>query len=238
MQCGMIATVLHKFWANWKLRQCIRAAPTRMALRLKTIANGGGSYIRANDIGARGRRHPKGSGYGMNDGSSIVKTKRAAAVAAVVLVAFAAGACGLTPDPVKEEKPRETIFGEGGLFGGDNKKGVSGDQGGVIGVNSYLWRAALDTITFMPVASADPFGGVIITDWHAPDASPNERFKMNIYILGRSLRADGVRVAVFRQLRDAAGWRDAPITPGANTKIEDAILMRARQIRNQTAGAR
>ena len=153
----------------------------------------------------------------------------------VTLTVIASGlaACGLTPDPPKEEAPRQTIFGEGGILSLGDKKTDNGDQAGTIGVNSYLWRAALDTITFMPVASADPFGGVIITDWHAPAATPNERFKMNIYILGRALRADGVRVSVFRQVRDGTDWRDAPTTPGANTKIEDAILMRARQIRNQ-----
>jgi hypothetical protein len=146
------------------------------------------------------------------------------------------GACsGLKPDPVEEEAPRQTIFGEGGLtFFDDKKTDAAPDSGGAIGVNSYLWRAALDTITFMPVASADPFGGVIITDWHSPQGTPNERFKMNVYILGRALRADGVRVAVFRQTRDGGGgWRDVPTTPGANTRIEDAILMRARQLRNQ-----
>lgn len=129
-----------------------------------------------------------------------------------------------------------SVFGEGGLslFGGGNENQPDGGGSG-IGVNSFLWRASLDTISFMPVNSADPFGGVIITDWHAPAQTQAERFKLNIYILGRALRADGVRVATFRQVRNNAGlWVDAPVPPQTNTSIEDAILTRARQLRSET----
>ena len=128
---------------------------------------------------------------------------------------------------------RETVFGKGGLnlFGSDEPK----NTGGALGVNSYLWRASLDTVSFMPVNSADPFGGVIITDWHSPTEAPSERFKLNVYILGRALRADGVRVAVFRQVQDRRGtWKDAGVPEETSIKIEDAILFRARQLRNQT----
>ncbi len=133
-------------------------------------------------------------------------------------------------DPLGDHSKRKTIFGEGGLsILGDSKQ----QEGGALGVNSYLWRASLDTISFMPVNSADPFGGVIITDWHAPVDSPKERFKLNIYILGRTLRADGVRVAVFRQVFGQNNiWSDAAVPEETKTKIEDAILTRARQIRN------
>ena len=130
------------------------------------------------------------------------------------------------------EKNRATIFGEGGLslFGDD-----PGTGSGSIGVNAFLWRASLDTISFMPVNSADPFGGVIITDWHSSARSPNERFKLNIYILGRELRADGIRVAIFRQLFTRNGlWADAAVPTDTKTKIEDSILTRARQLRNAT----
>jgi len=128
---------------------------------------------------------------------------------------------------------RETVFGKGGLnlFGDSEPKST----GGALGVNSYLWRASLDTVSFMPVNSADPFGGVIITDWHSPTEAPSERFKLNVYILGRALRADGVRVAVFRQVQNRRGaWKDAGVPEETRIKIEDAILFRARQLRNQT----
>lgn len=100
------------------------------------------------------------------------------------------------------------------------------------GVNSYLWRASLDTIAFMPLASADPYGGVIITDWRATPDNPNERFKMTVYVLDPELRADGLKVSVFRQtLRVSGIWADAPVDPTSATKIENSILSRARQIR-------
>jgi len=143
-------------------------------------------------------------------------------------------------DPTRPEEidyaKRKTIFGEGGignLFGGSKESDER--SGGALGVNSFLWRASLDTISFMPVNSADPFGGVIITDWHTPVESPSERFKLNVYILGRTLRADGIRVAVFRQVQDRAGqWKDAAVPDETGIKIEDAILIRARQLRNQS----
>ncbi len=120
----------------------------------------------------------------------------------------------------------DTIY----LFGGPDKKAPEGGSG--IGVNSFLWRASLDTMSFMPLVSADPFGGVIITDWFAPPEVPGERFKVTVYILGRDLRADGVRASVFRQRRDAGGdWIDATIEARTRVELEDAILTRARQLR-------
>jgi hypothetical protein len=133
--------------------------------------------------------------------------------------------------------PRETVFGPGGLDllgSGSSKKAEGGSTG--VGVNSYLWRASLDTVSFMPLASADPFGGVIITDWYSPPETPDERFKMNIYILGRELRADGLRVAVFRQNHATDGrWIDAAIKPETGIDLENQILTRARQLRIATA---
>ncbi len=130
---------------------------------------------------------------------------------------------------IKDQSASAGIFGEGGLFADDPYA-----DGRSIGVNSFLWRASLDTISFMPVNSADPFGGVIITDWYSAGEAPNERFKLNVYILGRALRADGVRVAVFRQVLDSTGgWRDTALNDTTATKIEDSILTRARQLRNE-----
>ncbi|MCR4378848.1 MAG: DUF3576 domain-containing protein [Rhodospirillales bacterium] len=135
-----------------------------------------------------------------------------------------------------ESDPRETILGSDGLSLGGGKDAAGADTGsGGIGVNSYLWRATLDTISFMPVTSADPFGGVILTDWYAPPDTPNERFKLNVYVLGKALRADGIQVSVFRQMLDGAGqWRDSAVETEASRKIEDSILTRARQLRNET----
>ena len=139
------------------------------------------------------------------------------------------------PNP-NPQGPKETVFGPGGV---NFLKGSSGsDDGGGgagIGVNSFLWRASLDTMSFMPLSSADPFGGVIITDWYSPPETPDERFKMSIYILDRRLRADGIRVAVFRQQRTPErGWTDAKVNAETGIQLENAILTRARQLRLDT----
>ncbi len=138
-----------------------------------------------------------------------------------------------------EERPSEPIvqaevkdpalFGNQGIFG---STGAYDDSG--IGVNSFLWRATLDTISFMPIGSADAFGGVIITDWYSPPEAPDERFKLNVYILGRALRADGIRVAVFREVKSPQGWVTSSSPQKAAIKIEDSILTRARQLRSES----
>jgi hypothetical protein len=103
---------------------------------------------------------------------------------------------------------------------------------GSLGVNGYLWRATLDTLSFMPLASADPYGGTVITDWYSNPEKPDERFKCTVYILDSRLRADGLKVAVFKQTRDAAGnWVDSESAAQTETDIENAILTRARQLR-------
>ena len=134
----------------------------------------------------------------------------------------------------EDTSDRETIWGTGGIGNIFNPSGGS-KEGNSLGVNSFLWRASLDTVVFMPVSSADPFGGVIITDWHTPEETPSERFKLNIYILGKVLRADGIRVSAFRQVDYGDGvWKDAAMPKETRRKIEDAILTRARQLRNST----
>jgi hypothetical protein len=135
--------------------------------------------------------------------------------------------------PSDAENPEGGIFGPGGiqLFGG-RKNELDGGGGSGIPVNAYLWRASLDTVSFMPLASADPFGGVIITDWYSPADTPNERFKVTILILRRELRADGVRANVFRQIRDqGGGWIDSQTDPQTAIDMENAILTRARELR-------
>ena len=102
----------------------------------------------------------------------------------------------------------------------------------MVAVNGYLWRASLDTLSFMPLSSADPFGGVIITDWYSPPETPEERFKVTAYILDRALRSDGIRVSVFRQtLTEAGSWTDVPVYEGLASDLENTILSRARELK-------
>ncbi len=134
------------------------------------------------------------------------------------------------------DQKRETIWGDDGLSGKLFGKGDDQAEKGGIGVNSFLWRASLDTISFMPVASADPFGGVILTDWYENVKKPGERYKLNIYILDKALRADGLRVAAFKQKKDGKGWRDVAVPDDTAVKVENAILVRARELRTAQLG--
>lgn len=163
--------------------------------------------------------------------------------AAYIIIGLALAACGNSrevteQDTMNTEEQRKARVGK--LFGQDTfvfgpgaRKDDDGSGGGSgIAVNGYLWRASLDTMSFMPLSSADPFGGVILTDWYVAPESPNERFKVQIYILDRQLRADGLRVSVFRQARDIYGnWSDAAVKPETAVDLENAILTRARQLR-------
>ena len=123
----------------------------------------------------------------------------------------------------------DSIFGEGGISLFNKKKDKEEESG--IGVNSYLWRAALDTVSFMPLNQADPFGGVITTDWYTPSDTPNERLKVNVLILSKSLKSDGVRVRVFKQQNAGGIWTDIAVSELTSRELEDAILTRARQLR-------
>lgn len=157
----------------------------------------------------------------MGDTASMTKTLRLFLIAAAA-AAFASG-CSLNP------------------FGGRNSEAAGSNSGGVvsargdgqaqIGVNAYLWRASLDTIDFMPLAEVDPFGGVIVTDWYSSGNYPDERFKATVYILDRALRADALKVSVFRQVNQNGRWADMATDPNTERQIENAILTRARQLR-------
>lgn len=143
-------------------------------------------------------------------------------VLTVVLCALLLAACGSSEDTSDTTTGTTAISGSSGRI--------------TLGVNSYLWHATLDTLAFMPLASADPYGGVIITDWYSAPQSADERMKVTIYILDRRLRADGLKIAVFRQTRSAGSWADAQVNPETATRLEDAILTRARELRLASEG--
>jgi hypothetical protein len=168
---------------------------------------------------------------------------------ALLLALSLLAACGRGKNPEftvydpQDQRIRDrygTFTGQDGftLFGGRNRSSAAaagGDGSSGIGVNAYLWRGALETIDFMPLASADPFGGLIITDWYQPPEQQNERLKLHILILDRSLRADAVKVSVFRQVRDGGGWIDASVDPNTPRALEDKILTKARELRIASA---
>jgi len=145
-------------------------------------------------------------------------TRRAGMAAIAGLAAASLAACSHTP------------------FHGAPK---SSANAATIGVNGYLWRATLDTLAFMPLATADPWGGTVITDWYANPEKPDERFKATVYILDTRLRADGLKVTIFKQIKDASGqWVDAPTSDQTESDFENAILTRARQLRLSNIGGK
>jgi hypothetical protein len=172
-------------------------------------------------------------------------SKRAAAIA--VALSAALGGCGGEYDAAAHKNTHESTQdassgfltgGSGGLlnFGTSHNK-TQTDTDPNLGVNAYLWRGTLETLKFMPLASADPFGGVIITDWWTPASSTGERFKATAYVLGRQLRADAIRVSLFRQVQENGQWVDAPVDPSKPTELENMVLAKARELRSQSASA-
>jgi len=119
--------------------------------------------------------------------------------------------------------------------GGDKTPKTDVQQG--IGVNGYLWRASLDTLSFMPLLTADPWGGVINYDWYTNPQTPNERFKATVFILDTRLRADALNVTVTKEVKGADGqWTAAPVAAQTEADLENAILTKARQLNLSNAG--
>ena len=114
----------------------------------------------------------------------------------------------------------------------------TGQHAATVQVNGFAWRAALDTISFMPLASSDPYGGAIATDWYIARSNPNERLRVNILVRGPELRADTVRVTVFRQEKKGGrgDWASMPVDPSVGQNLENVILQRARDVRGRAGG--
>lgn len=127
----------------------------------------------------------------------------------------------------------------GGPFGGGDERAqadLAASNVTAIGVNSYLWRASLETLSFMPLTQADSAGGVIVTDWYANPQNPNERVKVSVSILDQDLRADALRVAASREVLQGGTWVAAPVQAATVQKLEDVILTKARDLRRSAIG--
>jgi len=149
---------------------------------------------------------------------------RAASFGLAIACAFSLSACGFIRDDINRtlgSAPQDRT----------RQADLAASQVTTIGVNSYLWRAALDTLSFAPMAQVDSNGGVIVTDWYANPSSPNDRIKVTVTILDRDLRADALRVAASRQVMRNGTWVEAPVAAATVQKLEDIILTRARDLR-------
>ncbi len=143
---------------------------------------------------------------------------RVAAAAVLVSVTLATGGCSIFGSSTANTSTASSAD-------------IGPEENGALGVNAYLWRASLDTLSFLPLVSADPYGGVIITDWYANPDKKDERMKATVYILDTRLRADGVSAAVFRETMVNGQWTPASVSPDTNVALENAILSKARQLR-------
>jgi hypothetical protein len=149
---------------------------------------------------------------------------RAAYLALTFAGALALSGCGFIQDDINK------TLGKGSQDR-TREADLAASQVTTIGVNAYLWRAALDTLSFAPMAQVDSNGGVMVTDWYTNPNSPNERVKVTATILDRDLRADALRIAASRQELRGGQWVDVPVTAATVQKLEEIILSRARDLR-------
>lgn len=146
-------------------------------------------------------------------------------VAAAILLLTA---CGSDP-----EKPTAAITAPPASTKSSDSSDETPKKGGVA-VNAYLWRASLDALSFMPMDQTDPFGGTIKTGWYTAAATPNERLRVAVFILDSRLRADALRVSVFKEVKGSSGnWNEATVDPETVTKLENLILNKARALKIQ-----
>jgi hypothetical protein len=155
---------------------------------------------------------------------------RAASLLLPVALAFSLSACGFVQKDINRtlgNAPNDRV----------RTADLAASQVTTIGVNAYLWRAALDTLSFAPLTQTDSNGGVIVTDWYSNPNAPNERVKVTATILDADLRADALRVAASRQVLQSGQWMDAPVAAATVQRLEEIILTRARDLRrNAFAG--
>lgn len=158
----------------------------------------------------------------------------------LIIAAISMGGCnskhvskGELPETFEERMYSKSghFLGEGITIGGSREKEKSSLG---IGVNSFLWQASLETISFIPIRSADPFGGIILTEWYTPQDKTGEQIKVDIAILSRTLSPDSLRVKVFRQVRKGNDWVQASVSPDTVRSLEDTILTKARKLKIAT----
>lgn len=160
--------------------------------------------------------------------TAMSRARKFARGAAIGALAFSLAACGSMGDPFASP------------FSSSKERRADPDVAAAnvtsIGVNSYLWRAALESLSFMPLVQADSTGGVIVTDWYSNPQNPNERMKVTVSILDQDLRADALRVAANRQVLQDGNWVEAPVQAATVQSLEDVILTKARDLRRSAIG--
>ena len=147
-------------------------------------------------------------------------------------IAMLTSCAGLKIEPNEEpEEPVSILTGKPGGFSLSDINGGSDQSNDSLPVNAILWRAALDITSFVPLDDVDTFGGSIITEWHQSQANPNKRLKLTVFVVGRELRSDAVKVKVYVQKKSDNNWIDAGRDTAFGRNMENLILARAREIR-------
>jgi len=159
-------------------------------------------------------------------------------LASILLVTLLIASCSnIQPAPVQEEEePVSFLTGKpGGIKLGD-LGGLSGEKGDSMPVNAILWRASLEIISLIPIADVDTFGGTIVSDWYSLPGKTDERIKITIFVSGRELRSDAIRVTVHVQRRDGTdgNWSSSVRDDEFAARLEELVLNRAREIRAET----
>lgn len=168
------------------------------------------------------------------------KNLRHAALLTILSVVISS--CSFLPTPTSSETARDQerkANDQGSFFSGKDESGIklgdlfNSNQGGALPINALLWRAALETVSVMPLDSVDTYGGTIITEWYAHPDDPTKRIKIAIFILDQELRADAVKVQTYLQQRPEGmfEWQDIGRDDGLSNRLEELILTRAREIR-------
>jgi hypothetical protein len=144
----------------------------------------------------------------------------------------AAGAQQASTSEPGEIDTEATIWTVLGLAKKESERHVGPQTGST--VSPILWQATLDTLNFVTFASEDPVAGSLVTDWYSPSGKPNERYRVNVFILARPLRSDALAVTVTRQARLGDGnWIETTIARQVETDLETTILNRARQLKRE-----
>ncbi|HLD95804.1 MAG TPA: DUF3576 domain-containing protein [Alphaproteobacteria bacterium] len=168
----------------------------------------------------------------------------------LLILSFLTGCSSLKDEQEKapEHSPKsrydEKIESPGYLFGDDflsfggSRKKTAGQGAGPSSVNTYLWKASLEALNLMPLQSADAVGGVLITEWYASTPSSQDKIKVCVFIKDYILRADALKVTVYKQVKDKSGhWLSSSLDEVTARQIEDIILTKARDLRNQAKQA-
>ena len=135
-------------------------------------------------------------------------------------------------NPINDAEKRQKNINEGkGITLGTGKKNSGTFD---FATSNEMWRSAIEILDFVPLATADYGGGIIITDWYADDLNSNESIKIMINFLSNEIRADGLKVKIYKKVCNKnLNCNTQLLSSGLNDEIKLAVLKKAAQIKTQ-----